>query len=1281
MQKVGSNLTQVLTSPNTEEKQYRTVVEFYVSDAEPSASGFDPRSADYLFGAVGTEFGGFKFLGAEYNLRAKTIGDVTRTMRKELSSFSVTLMNDTREVIDIEYLIGFEGLVCVVRLIDRKASDSLENSIVIFTGRCEKPDTFSRDTESVKIEVKQILSATEVPIPRRKFTPNDDEGRSPSDPLFEGFRYVQRQGQVTYRERVLRGGFLGAIGLKKWVTRTMQYSSHSDIDSEQCVPLALGRVQFKFIIFASQDKGVWIEIVAFACEGEVAGFENIRTITPGFYLPTIEPRVGLPGGTGDQLNYHPDWAGSGIYSRLAWATIVAKGTTIESDDPAPEIVGIVNGLKIPLPGPNKDFSVKAWSDNPVYQSRWVINSKDFFNLSNNWFDNEEIIEEADYCNHVIRDQSNTDTVLLQNSQIGRAGINYRHYRSSSSINSEFFRGTEHGIEQPDMDLRIQEVDYQYYDDIPYNSDDWTGSGQPVLPPVKYRKRASSNVLLGEEQKAIDFLFDVIFPAANLYLVQKASGKLSIRAARPADFGFVRQTSQPGTSEIKISNINPFAADPGCILIGANLMTSEVRRVTGTRYDASVSIPIQASGGVSASSASLTGGSSVAAPQAILTVNSLSFYTINIDGFEISYTASASDSVETAAGMLAGIINSHNELNKYVKASWSVGSAFVTVSSRIGFLDLDAPLENIHNAAIDNPATAPVLSAVSGLLPAGTYLVAYSFETPEGETLPSPYAQITLTGGQNISIAAVTPAARVERVNWYVAVEPNGVRTRLMLTNSGAGWIVNELPSLHNDVEPIVNSTAAECHRIAIAFTDKGSTAVNRPTSNMLKGGFKFPQGKKQKSTNIIEISYREASEDFSKTKLTVVDSRHIKKVKKKNILKINGAAIDNYSQARRIANQQLAIHRDGDFFHTLSSDNEALLLEEGDIVAVTDESGRFVNEPVRIEDLVFSDLISYPKVSVTGRKYRRRFYDDQIQERLVPLPLIVNNPTNTEQQAPVIWQYSAATNTEVKIGVNGYTDSAKFRKVEVSGQSNMAGAVEVIIEAASFANGLLPPIQTVTKLSEAAAVTRYFRMSHSSNGFTFGSWSNVIPVIFAAADGTGGSTGGGETGVVTPGGGGYGGSCFTERMPFRLITEETIPFVELYERREFYINKPLAKAFDKKGNSVGGVIEDVFRHPVKEYLIVTFSDGERHEVTAEHKYYVEFEKSVGIGRIAEESGSVLNDDNSSSFVVSVEKVVLDEPIWVYNCRIGIYRNYTLGRKKVSNRKDVPAEGVIDNPQV
>lgn len=114
---------------------------------------------------------------------------------------------------------------------------------------------------------------------------------------------------------------------------------------------------------------------------------------------------------------------------------------------------------------------------------------------------------------------------------------------------------------------------------------------------------------------------------------------------------------------------------------------------------------------------------------------------------------------------------------------------------------------------------------------------------------------------------------------------------------------------------------------------------------------------------------------------------------------------------------------------------------------------------------------------------------------------------NRETGAPVIGQTSAATNTTVGVGVSNYSDAARFRKIEIAETNNMSGAAVEILNAADFNNNQLPTMFTVSRSAASANLTRFVRVSHSSNNAAYGAPSNILEIVFADAGGGGGSGG------------------------------------------------------------------------------------------------------------------------------------------------------------------------------
>jgi hypothetical protein len=108
--------------------------------------------------------------------------------------------------------------------------------------------------------------------------------------------------------------------------------------------------------------------------------------------------------------------------------------------------------------------------------------------------------------------------------------------------------------------------------------------------------------------------------------------------------------------------------------------------------------------------------------------------------------------------------------------------------------------------------------------------------------------------------------------------------------------------------------------------------------------------------------------------------------------------VDNWHQAFRLANCLLAKYRDCDWFNSLETgigknngvDNgEALLLEEGDLISASDDSGDLVNVITRIESFSIGSPESGWLVKIAkARKYFTAAHSDDVRQHNVPLPTV-----------------------------------------------------------------------------------------------------------------------------------------------------------------------------------------------------------------------------------------------------------------------------------------------------
>lgn len=684
------------------------LVELYPSTALPGDDGFDPADATFRV----ADASGITFLGQSYSryLEEDSIRIIHRTITPKFNSVSIDLANPeippaskNRPVAAFLLSNPIEGMFCVIRLISRAVTIStLADSFVVFTGKCEKP--YDSQKATITISAKQYVGSTEEEVPWRTFSPEDELGTDPDDPLFEGFPFTPRTGSNTYRERVRRGGFLGLLGFKKTVTSTLPFTNHQGVEVDTPVPLILGRAQIQFKIVSYIDVGGQINVIYNAGEGPIKAFFDLRCITSGFRFASIADnnpdadqfRYGYAGGTNGQepfLNSPTGGIpGNGYFSKSAMLATTFYGTEVSEDDPAPEVISIIMGMLIALPDNTGEFVFEDWSDNPAFLTRWALTHPRIFNLNEAFINDPVCIKTACYCDAPVLDLTDGERVLLQNSENGKYGTLYRRYHSTGLFTPEYFKHyfLDEGQDPlPELTLPIAE----FYDPT---------AGKPELTPQrKVRRRFTTNIYLKEKMKSPDFLFKVLLTTYNGYLVQNARGKLDIRCKRPADRTLVRSGAIATDTDIAVQSILPWVADlSGSVIVGNDLLTSEIREVTGTRYTAVANgVSLAVTGNLTPSGATLTGGDDDNPATGSVTVTGLGALTITIDGHAATYTTVAADTTSTAAAMLTQFLKADPTLNPYLKFSWTPDSpTLISIESKMGFLELSSALQEDHGLA-------------------------------------------------------------------------------------------------------------------------------------------------------------------------------------------------------------------------------------------------------------------------------------------------------------------------------------------------------------------------------------------------------------------------------------------------------------------------------------------------------------------------------------------------------------------------------------------------------
>lgn len=376
------------------------VAEVYSSDAVPTSDGFDPHDALACFAAVD----GITFQEQEYTRLVTRFGRINKTMGKEVNNASVEFSTIGGEAVSFEFGTGFEGCILVIRVLSRSLSVDLTDTKVEFVGRCERPE--EGDKHSLTVQAKHILGSLDVLAPRRKYAPIDYKGRVASDPEFEGFVDMPREGDTTYSVREskrspwgLLAGIVGFFFFKhhKTVTKTLHWSSYSDLDANKSVAIVCGRAQLVGVKLAYADRSTWVESVTGYCDGEILNLSNFRPLDSRLTLTDTGITLGKIG----VLNGNdPAYVSASYYSRTATLRANFSNSAIDEVDPAPDIVATIDGMLMPIPTAGV-WGGAEWTENPAAHVRYFLTNEDYFNLPDEWLDDDAFTEAYDFCEETI----------------------------------------------------------------------------------------------------------------------------------------------------------------------------------------------------------------------------------------------------------------------------------------------------------------------------------------------------------------------------------------------------------------------------------------------------------------------------------------------------------------------------------------------------------------------------------------------------------------------------------------------------------------------------------------------------------------------------------------------------------------------------------------------------------------------------------------------------------------------------------------------------------------
>lgn len=689
-------------------QRLNVLVELYDPDTLPGIDGFDPDDAALRISNTSTTFLGntyARWLTGRMPTINRTIGEKFNSVSFTLDNFEDPPASKVRPVAAFLLNNPIEGMYIVIRLVSRAITvTTLADSFVLFTGKCEKP--YDAEGNQITISAKQLIGTVDEEVPWRQFDPEDEEGREIDDPLFEGFLFSPKTGIVSFNERVRRGGFLGLLGFKKTVTNTLQFTNHQGVEIEKFVPVVLGRAQVQFLPVAWIDVGGQINAIYNISEGPIKTIFNPRVITQGFRFaseadsnPDVDQfRYGYPGGTNGQEPFLNNLTGgipaNGYYSMSAMMSTAIYGTDVSQDDPAAEIVAVLLGMIIPLPDGAGDFVLEDCSDNPAFQTRWLLTHPRTFNIDPAFIDDAQCIRTACYCDGPVLDLTNGELILLPESDEPHYGVHFRRYHSTGLFTPEYWKHyfLDEGQDPlPELTLPLEADGLVHFFDP-------TAAVPTIAIKRLVRKRFVSDIYLTDKMKAVDFLNKVLLSTFRGYLTFNAKGKIGIKARRPGDNTVVRSIAAANDTEVAVNNILPWVADlSGQVLVGVDLLTSELRTVIGTRYTAIANdITLAVTGNLTASGATLTGGDDDNPAVGSVTVTGLGNLTVTIDGHAVTYEPFTTDTTSTAAAQLTQHLKADLTFQSYLKFTWDKDTpTVIAIESKIGWLELDRPLAESH----------------------------------------------------------------------------------------------------------------------------------------------------------------------------------------------------------------------------------------------------------------------------------------------------------------------------------------------------------------------------------------------------------------------------------------------------------------------------------------------------------------------------------------------------------------------------------------------------------
>lgn len=466
------------------------------------------------------------------------------------------------------------------------------------------------------------------------------------------------------------------------------------------VNLAFGRCQIAGHPITWADKGTELISIQGFCEGLIGGFDFIKCRNTKLKLGNVIEHYGDYGGGTSQ---GPDtlFGGfSGLNSKLAYLEVAVTGSSPTEVDEAPLITAVVRGMMVPVPNENGDYILLESSNNPVHIIRFLFTDQKYGRVPTYRMADLVNIRTADYCNELVEDRTQCESIVLPTNEYNDYGEQYRRYRSASAWTA--YRQKYNDNEIVGVDPWIEQPLVNWY--TPFNQ-------PPILPKGNVlRQRFTLNGHLQEKTALLEFIQKRLLPCFRGWINYNRDGQIEIRTRQPADNGYIRTDIPAEADIIPINNISQWRTNrDGFLLIGVGKNTSEIRKVTGVLYSPGCNdLPISATttGTLTATVSPITGGSLSTQGTGyidiggIVEANSEIKITFNSvpNDFYVSYVTDGIESLQTVTKMLLAFLNANTDFSNYLTAYIVPNKPHrIYIRCEAGFLQLNEVTEYPHTA--------------------------------------------------------------------------------------------------------------------------------------------------------------------------------------------------------------------------------------------------------------------------------------------------------------------------------------------------------------------------------------------------------------------------------------------------------------------------------------------------------------------------------------------------------------------------------------------------------